>query len=435
MVADMTMEPLDLMSSLKADNAFFDSLVNIIPSDLYVSPADRRTEEEEEEFGKPSVNKKYLKGSSKEALAQKKAVHKASKSAKYQKPETTIERKSRIRKNGEADANTGSATTTPGDWSKGGVEQPNDEADANESENGSSAAPNVNHSSRVEALRLKLQSRIAERQKMPVTQEKEGNISKRAARRAEKLKRIELAKRKNGQQATTKVNNKDSKEPRLRITSSSVIGSGSSTSIPEIVKELTVAGDLEQMDFNQIAGLKENTHAFKNNKSLANLGRKKSLDRLLAEAESKKERLQELKKGDEDDKAKAHNILWGDALKEATGTRVKDDPALIKRKMKKKLKQKEKSAKAWASRLEHVEDKKKERQQIRTHNLEKRKLGGATGANLSSKKMKNEDGDSEDENGGKPKKKGRAGPHSQIGRAGFEGKKSEFLNSATEKTK
>jgi len=54
-------------------------------------------------------------------------------------------------------------------------------------------------------------------------------------------------------------------------------------------------------------------------------------------------------------------------------------------------------------------------------------LGGAVGANLSSKRIveRDNDGDGE-EGGGKKEKRRRLGPHSN--RAGFEGKKSGFIN-------
>ena len=54
------------------------------------------------------------------------------------------------------------------------------------------------------------------------------------------------------------------------------------------------------------------------NKSLKNKGKKKSLERLLEEAEAKKARLRQLKESDAlEDKEKAKKIEWGDALKAA----------------------------------------------------------------------------------------------------------------------
>jgi len=83
--------------------------------------------------------------------------------------------------------------------------------------------------------------------------------------------------------------------------------------------------------------------------------------------------------------------------------------------MKRKDKKKEKSAKQWADRIETVAGKMHEKQDIRKHNLDQRRKGGAIGANLSSKRMV-EDENEKEENGGKKKKQKREGPYSKIGR-------------------
>jgi len=73
----------------------------------------------------------------------------------------------------------------------------------------------------------------------------------------------------------------------------------------------------------------------------------------------------------------------------------------------------------------------KERQQIRRHNLDQRKLGGKAGANLSRKRIGNEDGDADGDKNGEAlndKKRRRMGPHADKTRAGFEGKKKGFIN-------
>jgi len=86
----------------------------------------------------------------------------------------------------------------------------------------------------------------------------------------------------------------------------------------------TVMDDLMGIDFGSIAGLKNDFQTNGNyssfNKSLKNMGKKKSLERLLAEAEAKKERLRQLKESDNvEDKTKAKNMIWGDTLKAANG--------------------------------------------------------------------------------------------------------------------
>ncbi len=110
---------------------------------------------------------------------------------------------------------------------------------------------------------------------------------------------------------------------------------------------------------------------------------------------------------------------------------------MLKKALKRKAKKKTASAKAWNSRVEKVKDAVAEKQRIRSHNLDKRKLGGATAANLSSKRIVEGEGAVGEGGGGdgggkdgKTEKRRRMGPHSNQGgnRAGFEGKKSGFIN-------
>jgi hypothetical protein len=106
----------------------------------------------------------------------------------------------------------------------------------------------------------------------------------------------------------------------------------------------------------------------------------------------------------------------------------KTDPKLLKKALKRKAKKKAASAKAGGARLDQAKDALAKKQQLRSHNLEARKAGGAVGANLSSKKIveKDEDGNKD----GEKAKRRRMGPHSGHGnRAGFEGKKQGgFIN-------
>mmetsp|Transcript_16641 Transcript_16641/g.40595 ORF Transcript_16641/g.40595 Transcript_16641/m.40595 type:complete len:174 (-) Transcript_16641:96-617(-) len=166
------------------------------------------------------------------------------------------------------------------------------------------------------------------------------------------------------------------------------------------------------MDYGRLAGLNTNTteNYSKANKSLANMNKTKNLHKLLADAEEKKHRLEELKKGTSEEKQKAENMMWGDTIKEASGERVKDDPAKLRKALKRRDAKKKKSSKAWKSRMEQTKEKMDERQKIRNHNLSKRKLGGSAGANLSSKRIATEE-DSQ-----------------KKSRAGFEGRKQGFLN-------
>lgn len=252
------------------------------------------------------------------------------------------------------------------------------------------------NNSRIEALRAKLHAKLAEKASQRPSDP--NVVSKRAARRAEKQKRREEATKK-------------------RAMSHVKDGSAKKFTVQEKASKANIADDLETLDFGKLAGLNPSPKYFQNNKSLANLNKGKNLEKLLADAEQKKQRLEELKRGNEEEKERARNIQWGDTLKEASGERIKDDPAKLRKELKRKVAKKQKSTKAWKSRMEQTKEKMDDRQKIRQHNLGKRKLGGAAGANLSSKKIADDEDATEE-------KKGRR----RLSRAGFEGKKQEFLN-------
>lgn len=399
-----------LLEELANHNTFFDSLVDMIPAKLYVSG----------NTGDESYNPKYRKGQHKESKEARRARNKAAKIAKFDpsKAETTLEAK--MRKAAEAaedledndcasnDVAVGSKNSTIQGGKKVGVllTPPS-------STSGSGV-------SRIEALRARLHAKIAEKQanRPSANGDEAVAVSKRAARRAEKRRRVEAAKARN----YSNVGRETAK--KLRIADMAMGGTKINTLAGAVGSR---EDDLAGIDFGGIAGLSKKAH-YLDNKSLVNAGgKKKSLDRLLKEAEKKRQRLKELKSGVAEDKEKAAKIVWGDAIKEASGERVRDDPALIKKALKRKSKKKAKSAEAWKSRMEQAKVKMDERQNIRSHNLDKRKIGGATGANLSKKRIEIEDQvniDSSD----KKKKRGRLGPHSGKGRAGFEGKKHDFIN-------
>ena len=100
------------------------------------------------------------------------------------------------------------------------------------------------------------------------------------------------------------------------------------------------------------------------------------------------------------------------------------DPALLKKALKRKAKKKAKSQEAWRTRMEQTRDKMDERQSIRNHNMKQRALGGAAGANLSRKRIKDAEGDDDVEGStriGGDKKKGQ-GLDRMLGKAGLDSK-------------
>lgn len=369
--------------------------------------------------GDDKYNFKYFKGQSKESKESRRARNKASKRTKFdpEKVETTRDVKERLaREEDEDDDDDDQEEEVVVNNPKSKVKPSDKKYDIKKTIQGkvvggkTAMAPHEldptpkeatgepTSKSRIEALRAKLHAKLAEqRSKRPSDP---NTVSKRAARRAVKQQRTEEAKKR---KATTKV------------------GQG------EKAKQYTVApnsgtstlSDLANLDFGKLAGLNPTPKNFANNKSLANINKKKNLHKMLADAEEKRKKLEELKRSsDEGDKAKHQQLVWSDALKEASGERIKDDPNKLRKALKHKIAKKEKSAKAWKSRMETTKQKLDERQKIRNHNLEKRKVGGSAGANLSSKKIATEEKVGED----------GTTPSRRLSRAGFEGKKQGFLN-------
>jgi len=392
----------DLLADLTENNLFFDELVDMIPSKLYIAGQSG-----------DDYNPKYFKGQSKESKEARRAKNKQSKRAKFDPvlAETTTQAKQRLEGNSNHPSSHTPQKPTTNTPKPAVPTMETTPATATDNSTTPTTPNNDDKKSRIEALREKLHAKLAE---------KRGNrpadpntVSKRAARRAEKKKRQEEAIRKNKRKTTSNAEKTNNKRFNM---SSNENGMGDP------------AADLAQVDFGRLAGLNPvgNGNYTEVNKALKNLSKTKNLEKMLADAETKKQRLEELKKSSkETDKEKAANIEWGNAIKEATGERVKDDPAKIKKALKRKASKKLKSAKAWKTRMESTQQKMDEKQKIRNHNLKTRRQGGSAGANLSSKRIELEkDGKGKDGAAGDDKKKGGR----RLSRAGFEGKKQEFLN-------
>ena len=100
----------------------------------------------------------------------------------------------------------------------------------------------------------------------------------------------------------------------------------------------------------------------------------KTRDKLIELESANTGKAQELKK----------EIAWKNALKKAEGGKVKDDPKLLKKSLKKKDKQKQKSKLKWNERIKTVEIQKLEKQKLRKQHIQERKES-KTGKNKKSK--------------------------------------------------
>ena len=350
-----------LEQELLEHNDFFEMLVDMIPSKLYGA-------------GKSSEdpNPKYFKGPS-----MKEAAHKVS---------------AKAAKRPKLDHAGSTSTHKEGDVTS----EPNTPLmrSAENSPGSSTTQPLTPGQSRIEALRAKLHAKIASKQASarPADGDAEA-VSKRAARRLEKQRRKEEAKKRAKKQTGTATANLSTTAYKITPT----------TPASDPLQ------DLQHVDYGILSGL--NSDRKKNyleaNKALSSKG--KNLHKILADAEAKHQKLQALKSSSETkDKEKANAIQWSDTFKEADGARVKDDPSKLRKAIKRKEAKKTKSQKAWKSRMEQQSEKAKNRQQVRQHNLQTRKLGGAAGANLSKKRIADPDTNSSDKN----RKGGRAGSDS-----------------------
>ena len=112
---------------------------------------------------------------------------------------------------------------------------------------------------------------------------------------------------------------------------------------------------------------------------------KVNYQKLLEKAEGRRRKLEEMK---EDKTEKSKEIIeatkWKKALGKSEGVKQKDDPALLKKAIKRKEKQKKKHQKDWKERMENQKKQMKERQDRRQKNIQdridkkKKKKGGRT---------------------------------------------------------
>jgi len=131
---------------------------------------------------------------------------------------------------------------------------------------------------------------------------------------------------------------------------------------------------------------------------LAKKRKRPKLPQLLKQAESQKQLLEELKNSQEKEELK--NQAYNKMFKQAQGIKVRDDPKLIKRSIKRQKIKRKKSAIQWKERKDAEAQQQKNRQKQRAENIRKHL------------EMKRD------------KKKGKK----VTKRPGFEGRKKKFLN-------
>ena len=102
-------------------------------------------------------------------------------------------------------------------------------------------------------------------------------------------------------------------------------------------------------------------------------GKRKNYKALIVKAEAKQKRLEELKEQDEErGEVAQERERWTKAVKMAGGEKVKDDPKLLKRTVKRLQKKKQAHKRKWGERVREEAQRKGARQQKRQENIRER---------------------------------------------------------------
>ncbi|KAG7304084.1 hypothetical protein JYU34_011014 [Plutella xylostella] len=213
----------------------------------------------------------------------------------------------------------------------------------------------------------------------------ESNLPKRARTITELEERLEKLKSKSNfnlktklmkKSLTSKLNKKIKKKERLNKTHVKPVVDGPLLSTEKKEVKEKVAPNVAKPVFNNDGKLVFSKFDF------ANIGKKdkpskveKDPKKILENMEKQKEKFRQLEENE--DTAKVQEIkekmAWKSILQKAEGQKVKDDPILLKKSIKKMDQKKKHSKKAWDTRISNVEQKKQDRQKKRQENISKKK--------------------------------------------------------------
>ncbi|XP_033124277.1 surfeit locus protein 6 homolog [Anneissia japonica] len=346
------MAETDLLKRLTERNMYFNQMVNLIPAKFYFSNEDKQTGF----YGKESSGKV--------------PEHKVQKTKKNKKQKLDpAQHKSVTKIQGEIAEKEERERLEQSNKNEAEMAQVDDEIDGDdEIEEVEPKIPirpisveKIECSESIEDLRVKLNSKIASlRKKRKMVDNMNNGVPKKQARKllqeqkkakweAIKKARADMHKTKNGKSSGgTK---KELYEP---------------TAPPVLNSEGEVA--FSKFEFTKSSEKKKKW--VKTNQPRSN----KDYTRLLMKAEMDVKKMKELKEKDpEKAKQVEETQAWKKAMQKAQGAKIKDDPDLIKKTMKKQKKLKIKSAKKWKDRVEQQEKVKKDKQEKRTKNIQSRK--------------------------------------------------------------
>uniref|UniRef100_F1L5H5 Ribosomal RNA-processing protein 14/surfeit locus protein 6 C-terminal domain-containing protein n=2 Tax=Ascaris TaxID=6251 RepID=F1L5H5_ASCSU len=100
----------------------------------------------------------------------------------------------------------------------------------------------------------------------------------------------------------------------------------------------------------------------------------KDYGRLLKKAEMRQERIEKIREKNPEKAVRIEeNIRWNKAMSRVEGHKVKDNPELLRKGMKRKEKMKERSKEKWAKRMDYVKEKQAKQQEKRIANIQARR--------------------------------------------------------------
>ena len=399
----------------------------MIPQELY-RPADEDELVEE--------NTRYYKHKKQPlALEVKKEITKRKKAEKYSMSTgDSDEESSAEAESGEDDDNSGddSADDEDEDEENKGQKNAKKAKKANGDGNGEGSD---NHGSvpqddnSMQTLRERLQSRIDTMKEARTSKkrpfEQSGNSKKEKQQKAQKKNDSANKVKGSGEQI------KDTSSSQLKQENDNKSLDNNSNSTSQSNNDLVenLAGDVD-IDYSTFSGNGDSKKGkgLENNKGKPGT-KKQRLERMLEDADKRRQRLEQLRRGGDEGKQRLKEEQWNDVINQVSGTNV-IDTTKVRKALKRREKDKQKSAQAWNARTKAVEDFEKDKIKSREGNLKTRKqqITGTVPV-LTEEELKKDS-----RPGGRNKEK--AIQRNQQKRPGFEGKTGggQFLNSKQKKT-
>lgn len=383
-----------LRKSLKEKNDFFKKMVNLIPAKYYLDKETKRAGEKffknmKEEAPRQQMKEKSTKLSRKkqrldpnakqdpqvtdlqDALAKKEEERKMRQEQKIREEEKLKKTKERDEES-SGDEMSGLegelqdlGESDDKDWSQPKVVQP-------------VSVERIQSSASIDDLRRKVQEKIAQLRQKRQAKSIEGNamMSKKMARKVKEANKKKLRKQETYEaiKASKEQTRKDNERQRTQNGSQKKddVGGGAEEVENEVQDKSKVS--FSKFDFEEESRAKTKGKRKKKQKGGEEKLSGRDYEGLLKKVQAKKQKIAEVKKGNPE---AAEELIkqdkWKAALERAEGKKVRDDPELLKKSIRKKKEKKKHSEKKWTERKDRTKQMKEERQKKRRTNLSGRK--------------------------------------------------------------